>query len=72
LHKFRTDSKIATARSKIFWRNQGTAPEGFAFCRISFKIVGKRRMLTFGTYGEAEKVAMEKSVNFTRASNRLD
>jgi hypothetical protein len=32
----------------------------FAFYRVAFKVAGKRRMLTFGTYGEAKKAAEDK------------
>ena len=35
-------------------------PKKFPFYRIAFKVAGKRRMLTFGTYGEAKKAAEDK------------
>jgi len=34
--------------------------KGFPFYRVAFKVAGKRRMLTFGTYGEAKKAAEDK------------
>ena len=34
--------------------------KGFPFYRIAFKVAGKRRMLTFGTYTEAKTAAEEK------------
>ncbi|MEY2466498.1 MAG: hypothetical protein QOD03_1019, partial [Verrucomicrobiota bacterium] len=35
--------------------------KNFPFYRVAFKVAGKRRMLTFGSYGEA-KTAAEKKV----------
>jgi len=32
----------------------------FPFYRVAFKVAGKRRMLTFGSYGEAKKAAEDK------------
>ena len=32
----------------------------FPFYRVAFKVAGKRRMLTFGSYGEAKKAAEHK------------
>ena len=34
--------------------------KNFAFYRVAFKVAGKRRMLTFGTYTEAKTAAEEK------------
>jgi integrase len=34
--------------------------KNFPFYRIAFKVAGKRRMLTFGSYGEAKKAAEDK------------
>jgi integrase len=34
--------------------------KNFPFYRVAFKVAGKRRMLTFGSYGEAKKAAEDK------------
>ncbi len=34
--------------------------KGFPFYRVAFRVAGKRRMLTFGTYGEAKAAAEAK------------
>jgi len=34
--------------------------KGFPFYRIAFTVAGKRKMLTFGSYGEAKEAAEEK------------
>ena len=34
--------------------------KGFSFYRVAFRVAGKRRMLTFGTYGKAKKAAEDK------------
>jgi hypothetical protein len=34
--------------------------KNFPFYRVAFKVAGKRRMLTFGNYGEAKKAAEDK------------
>jgi hypothetical protein len=34
--------------------------KGFPHYRVAFKLDGKRRMLTFGTYSEANKAADDK------------
>jgi hypothetical protein len=34
--------------------------KNFPFYRVAFKVAGKRRMLTFGSYGEAKKASKDK------------
>ena len=53
--KFPVEIEFKDQRAKIY-----RPAKNFAFYRISFRTAGKRRMLTFGTYGEAKKAAEEK------------
>ena len=53
--KFPVEIEFKDQRAKIY-----RPAKSFAFYRISFRTAGKRRMLTFGTYGEAKKAAEEK------------
>src|ERR1017187_2814531 len=53
--KFPVEIEFKGQRAKIY-----RPAKGFAFYRISFRMAGKRRMLTFGTYGEAKKTAEKK------------
>ena len=53
--KFPVTVEFYDQRAKVY------APaQNFPFYRVAFKVAGKRRMLTFGTYGEAKKAAEDK------------
>jgi len=53
--KFPVTVEFYDQRAKIY------APaKNFPFYRVAFKVAGKRRMLTFGSYGEAKKTAEDK------------
>jgi integrase len=53
--KFPVTVEYYDQRAKVY------APaQNFPFYRVAFKVAGKRRMLTFGTYGEAKKAAEDK------------
>ena len=62
--KGRSPDKRVTFPVKVEYYDQRAkvyAPaKGFPFYRIAFKVAGKRRMLTFGTYTEAKTAAEEK------------
>jgi integrase len=53
--KFPVEIEFKGQRAKIY-----RPAKGFAFYRISFRMAGKRRMQTFGTYGEAKEAAEKK------------
>jgi hypothetical protein len=53
--KFPVTVEFYDQRAKVY------APaSNFPFYRVAFKVAGKRRMLTFGSYGEAKKAAEDK------------
>ena len=52
--KFPVTVEYYDQRAKIY-----TPAKGFPFYRVAFRVAGKRRMLTFATYGEAKKAAEE-------------
>jgi len=53
--KFPVTVEYYDQRAKIY-----TPAKGFPFYRVAFRVAGKRRMLTFATYGEAKKAAEDK------------